>query len=414
MKKSFTSILVCFLLLGKLQSQNVGIGTNLPTGPLSFANLLGNKVVLYGDGASPHYGLGIQPFTLQLYADGPGSNISFGYGNSAVYNERMRMFNSGGDGLSLNGRIILRNGTSPVDINYGSGVWMYKADNTGLLGFMGVQNNQNLGFYGGPVGWGFTYDAVNSRVGIGNNNPATRLDVAGLNNWDVNGTEGDMRIGNGTYRIKFGVALGGGGAGSSSIMQYGAPGGFNNLAIGAQGKNFISVNGTSNYVDITNATGGLRIDGNAGAAGQILTSNGAGAAPSWAANATITMASNSFTWGQSATVANFTGFTLVPGLSQVVNVPVAGRGMFIVKGQMINNGCFACGLASCKYDIWVDGVLIDRSIIQVGNGLESVVTNGGTFYDLSAGAHTFQVYVDGNGNNYTAYGFRLVYMLLPK
>jgi hypothetical protein len=413
MNKIFTVFFVCLFLIGDLQSQNVGIGTTSPTGPLSFANVLGNKVVLYGNGTLPHYGFGIQSNTLQVYTDAASSNISFGFGNSAIYNERMLLFNGGGDGLSVNGRLTLKNGTNPLDVNYGAGVWMYKADNTALLGFMGVQNNQNLGFYGGPAGWGFTYDAINSRVGIGTNVPVNRLDVAGLNNWDLNATEGDMRIGTSSYRIKFGVATAGGGAGASTIMQYGQAGGFNNLALGSQGKNYINLNGTSNYVDITNTTGGLRIDGNAGTAGQVLTSNGPGAAPSWNSGTTI-MAANSLVWGQNAIVSNFTGFTVVPGLTQVVNVPSAGRGMFIVKGQMVNNGCFACGLASCKYDIWVDGVLIDRAIIQVGNGLESVVTNGAVFYDLAPGSHTFQVYVDGNGNNFTAYGFRLVYMLLPK
>lgn len=394
-------------------AQNVGIGTTLPTGPLSFANTVGNKVVLYGDGATAHYGLGIQSSLLQLYTDGEFSNIAFGFGRSSVFNERMRLMNFGGDGMILNGRILLKNGSTPLDPGYGPGVWLYKPDNSSTLGFMGVQNSQNIGFFGGPAGWGFTYDAVNSRVGIGTNSPVNRLDVAGLNNWDLNGTEGDMRIGNSLYRIKFGVALGGGGAGASTIMQYGQTGGFNNLALGSQGKSFLNLNGTGNFVDITNASGGVRIDGNAGTAGQVLTSNGANAAPSWTSSGAAFMANNSSSWGQTATVSNFSGFTPVPGLNVTVNTP-AGKAMFIVKGEMVNNGCFACGLASCKYDIWVDGVLIDRNIIQVGNGMESVVTNGAVFYDLSAGSHTITVYVDGNGGNFTAYGFRLVYVLFPK
>jgi hypothetical protein len=46
---------------------------------------------------------------------------------------------------------------------------------------MGTQNNQNIGFYGGPAngGWGFTYDAVNSRVGIGTSTPTSSLNVNG-------------------------------------------------------------------------------------------------------------------------------------------------------------------------------------------------------------------------------------------
>jgi hypothetical protein len=44
---------------------------------------------------------------------------------------------------------------------------------------MGSQNNQNVGFYGGPKGWGFVYDAINSRVGIGTANPTSLLNVNG-------------------------------------------------------------------------------------------------------------------------------------------------------------------------------------------------------------------------------------------
>ncbi|MEP7143447.1 MAG: hypothetical protein ABI707_11275, partial [Ferruginibacter sp.] len=174
MKKIFTLYMVCFCCIAA-KSQNVGIGTNTPTGPLSFKNILGNKIVFWGDGATDHYGLGIQNGLLQLYTDITNSDIVFGSGRSDLFNERMRIVNGGGDGLLLNGRITLKNGTSPPDQDYGSGIWMYKADNSGLLGFMGVQNNQNLGFYGGPAGWGFTYDAINSRVGIGNNNPNAPL-----------------------------------------------------------------------------------------------------------------------------------------------------------------------------------------------------------------------------------------------
>src|SRR5207342_3085100 len=105
------------------------------------------------------------------------------------------------------------NGTNPIDLNYGAGIWMYNPGNSAILGFMGAQNNQNVGFFGGPAGWGFTYDAINSRVGIGNIAPVNRLDVGGLNNWDLTNTEGDMRIGNSTYRLKFGVALNGSGQG---------------------------------------------------------------------------------------------------------------------------------------------------------------------------------------------------------
>lgn len=87
-------------------------------------------------------------------------------------------------------------------------------------------------------------------VGIGTNTPVNRLDVASLNNWDLINTEGDARIGNNNFRLKFGVATGGGGAGAASIMQYGVNGGFNLLSLGSQGKYIIQLNGTSGRAGI--------------------------------------------------------------------------------------------------------------------------------------------------------------------
>lgn len=177
MKKS-NLLLVALQVFSAAQSQNVGIGTNAPTGPLSFANQYGNKVVFYGDGSLFHFGIGVQNAVLQLYGDVGSSNIAFGYGRSGTFVQRMRIMNGGSEGMELAGRMTLRNGTNPVDANAGPGIWMYKADNSGLLGLFGVKDNQNIGFFGGPGNWGFTYNALNSRVGIGNNNPNAPLAFA--------------------------------------------------------------------------------------------------------------------------------------------------------------------------------------------------------------------------------------------
>lgn len=80
-------------------------------------------------------------------------------------------------------------------------------------------------------------------VGIGTPTPLTKLDILGGNNWDLVNGEGDVRIGNGTYRLKIGLATGGGGAGATGIMQFGAPNGYNVLSIGSQGNNILQLNG---------------------------------------------------------------------------------------------------------------------------------------------------------------------------
>ena len=158
-----------------VNAQNIGINNPNPQFPLSFNGNLGDKISLWTDGTPTHYGFGIQSGLLQVFSKTDLDDIGFGYGSSSSFNQRMRIKNSGEYGMELNGRMLLRNGTVPLDINYGAGIWLAKADNTDVLGFMGIQNNQNMGFYGGPAGWGFTYDAVNSRVGIGNPSPNAPL-----------------------------------------------------------------------------------------------------------------------------------------------------------------------------------------------------------------------------------------------
>jgi hypothetical protein len=159
---------------------NVGIGTNSPSYPLNFANTAGDKISLAGS-STTSYGFGVQPNLMQLHTPANTDNIVFGYGSSTSFSERARIINSGTDGMVLKGRLLLQNGSTPLNVAQTPGVWLYKADNSNLLSFLGTQNNQNVGFYGGPVnnGWGFVYDAINSRVGIGTDDPTSPLEVKG-------------------------------------------------------------------------------------------------------------------------------------------------------------------------------------------------------------------------------------------
>ncbi|MBD0320850.1 MAG: hypothetical protein ICV87_10985, partial [Gemmatimonadetes bacterium] len=75
------------------------------------------------------------------------------------------------------------------------------------------------------------------RVGIGTDAPtAGRVTIGGTNSWDLANTDGDLMIGNATYKMKFGIALGGGGAGMAGIRSS------NRLALGAGATEGLYVN----------------------------------------------------------------------------------------------------------------------------------------------------------------------------
>ena len=240
---------------------NLGIGNLTPQFPLSLNGTLGDKISLWTDGTPTHYGFGIQPGLLQIFSKTDVDDIAFGYGNSISFAERARIKNNGEFGMELNGRLLLRNGTSPVDPEYGPGIWLTKSDNIGLLGFMGTQNNQNIGFFGGPAGWGFTYDAINSRVGIGNTSPNAPLSFPPALGKKITlypGTTGDV-----------GMAVQG------NLLQIYSDNPNADIALGYdQGGVF-----TERFR--VRANGSLMLNGNAGNPGQLIQSNGSGGAPVW-------------------------------------------------------------------------------------------------------------------------------------
>jgi hypothetical protein len=83
-----------------LRNGNVGIGHLTPIAPLSFASKTGEKIALYGD-AAPNYGIGVQPYLMQLHTDAALSDIAFGYGSSDAFTETMRI--KGNGALAFNG-----------------------------------------------------------------------------------------------------------------------------------------------------------------------------------------------------------------------------------------------------------------------------------------------------------------------
>lgn len=78
--------------------------------------------------------------------------------------------------LDIADRIRLRGGgtneTSP-------GIWLNNINNSGLVGFMGVYNDNYMGWYGNSgASWTLMMNVSNGNIGIGNQNPAFKLDIS--------------------------------------------------------------------------------------------------------------------------------------------------------------------------------------------------------------------------------------------
>lgn len=69
------------------------------TDRLDFHNVVGEKILLYGNDDAANYGIGVQSSTLQIHSSGSGSSIAFGYGGSESFTERVRITGGGRVGI---------------------------------------------------------------------------------------------------------------------------------------------------------------------------------------------------------------------------------------------------------------------------------------------------------------------------
>ena len=96
----------------------------------------------------------------------------------------------------------------------------------------------------------------NGYVGLSENDPDAPLHIPG-GNWDLNGTDGDLKIGDDAFRLKIGVATGGLGAGTAGIR---IQGGNEKLVLGAGAAEVLWIDNTGDVtIGSETQTGQLNI-----------------------------------------------------------------------------------------------------------------------------------------------------------
>jgi len=177
-----------------LRNGNVGIGHLNPVAPLSFSSMVGEKITFYGDG-TPNYGIGVQPYLMQLHTDDSGSDIAFGYGSSGSFTETMRIKGNGNLGIGTNAPVFKLDVADRMRIRSGggfstAGLYLNNNNNTQSPAFIGMDDDTHVGFWGSGTGWKFT---MNTQTG------ALRLNGS-------EGTAGQVLRSNGSSPASWGSA----------------------------------------------------------------------------------------------------------------------------------------------------------------------------------------------------------------
>jgi hypothetical protein len=210
---------------------NVGIGTTTPMFPLTFQNVLGDKLSLWSSADGSGYGLGIQHLLLQLHTGTPQADIAFGSGASTNFSEVMRIKGTGNIGIGtsypigklhvqdVNLSVYTSDGTSgPFTKN---GLTVLANPDAGFStmritsGHSGVGDRGLLQVDRVGVPYPYLFVRMDGAVGIGTASPGNKLSVAGV----VESTSGGFKFPDGSVQTTASSG-GGGGVGGSGTAGY--------------------------------------------------------------------------------------------------------------------------------------------------------------------------------------------------
>ena len=162
-----------------LRNGNTGIGTTLPYYPLhvkpSAANIFAASIENINAA-----GWGLEVRT----ADVSSTRNAFEIYTGGI--SRFRIRNDGfvgigtidpGYRLDVSSRMRIRSGG---DLNNSAGIFLNNTNNSSIPAFIGMQSNENVGFYGNTSGWSFVMNTITGNTGIGTTNPTSTLEVNGF------------------------------------------------------------------------------------------------------------------------------------------------------------------------------------------------------------------------------------------
>jgi hypothetical protein len=310
-----------------------------------------------------------------------GSNIHYSAGNVGIQRTSplARLDVLGGNWDVVNGEGDVRIGDASTRLKIGLAT---TGGGTGAATIMeqgpvGAYNVLSLGTQGNKV---LHVIGATQRIGIGTDGPTAPLGFAALLGKKITlypAGANDYGLGISSGRLQ--------------IFTDGGPGG--DVAIGTD-----AAGAFTERLAVKN-NGALAVSGNTGSAGQVLQSNGSGAAPTWVNPAASLYAT---TVKGPATNSYSSNGSLVNVLTHTFSSPGSARVKIDVVIPIFTMPCFACGSTTAEVSLVVDGVTVNFERQTVANGAYTSFSTC-TLVDIGGGSHTLIVRAAGTAGQPDAY-----------
>ncbi|MEP7253233.1 MAG: hypothetical protein ABI683_12660, partial [Ginsengibacter sp.] len=150
--------------------------------------------------------------------------------------------------------------------------------------------------------------------------------------------------------------------------------------------------GTFNERFAFKPNGALAINGNTGNPGQVLQSNGNGAAAIWTSSSNILYNNTNIVNGTGSITLSPSGVynADLPGLSYTVNVSTNSKALVSFNIPVHTNSCFSCGASGFYIYLMYDGAIISQFIWNLSNDFYSQLS-GSYLLTVSPGTHTINL-----------------------